>query len=485
MGRWLVEHVFGADPTLHITLADTDIRVQDVAADLRVEATVESRVVNYPAPGVVEGLDDLRGFDGVLISVPIPVVEEVAKAVLPQLKDGTLVFDVCSTKVAPLTHINSAADGRLSIIGTHPLFGPALNSLAGQIVVVCRTSTTVPEHAHWLEAILRHHGATVTITNNPEEHDKYMAYVQMLTHFVFIALARTLRENEFYLTRSWEFQTPPFRFLTSFMGRIMGVDTEAKSRLYAAIQHASIDPGLRRSFVQNAAELDQRFANGDISSTMAEIADIASYFSETELRYSQVVTNSAITAEQSTDIELDRCRRDQRLCGLQIGRNVRAGLITSATPTTIEFIDCTIPLRGEGPFGLQHDDEARGAARELGFSPSPPPSKRLHRRAVKMLTYSELERWLLDNLRHHRRALTLELGSQVNPHRIGEHLYSIVEGLIRCELRDQYRPQEGAKLRATYVLTIRGDRSPSRVTRRLVDAARDLGFDVPNQPLPS
>ena len=135
MARWLVDRVFGLDPALEIVLADIDPAVEDVARRLRVAATVDAAVIDYRGEEIV-GLEHPEDFDAVLVGVPVDAVARVVRCVLPLLRDGVLVFDICSIKSRPIREMLAGSCGRLSIVGTHPLFGPGLNSIVGQPVVM-------------------------------------------------------------------------------------------------------------------------------------------------------------------------------------------------------------------------------------------------------------------------------------------------------------------------------------------------------------
>jgi prephenate dehydrogenase len=120
MARWLVEHVFGHDGRMSITLADVDPRVAGVVEELNTEAHVDHALISYEGGDVI-GIDDLETYDCVLLGVPIPAVAETVHALFPHLRQGTLVFDICSTKAAPLRIMNeAAARHHLSVVGTHP-----------------------------------------------------------------------------------------------------------------------------------------------------------------------------------------------------------------------------------------------------------------------------------------------------------------------------------------------------------------------------
>jgi len=475
MARWLVEHVFGHDDQMSITLADVDPRVAGAVSSLNVQASVDHAVVSYEG-GDIAGLDDPEIYDGVLLGVPIPAVAETVGALFPRLGGGTLVFDICSTKAEPLRIMSEAAAPRnLSVIGTHPLFGPTLTDMIGEVVVVCHTPVSNPHHVQWLTDLLREHGATVTHTADPQEHDRYMGYVQVLTHFVFMSFVQTMRTEQLDLARAWDYQTPPFRFLAGFAGRMLNLDSEARSRLYTDIQHSVVDPGVRATFVEEARKLAALFEQGDIESTQQGLAGIASALSPTDREHCQSITGTAIRAEQEVARSLDRFRRSGELCGLQIGRNVRAGIVQDVYGHTISFDDCLLPSHGEGPYGLQHTKDAIASAAEFGLRPIRRSAREVPRRTARLLSPDEFDAWLNQNLDRHQRSINVEVDQIADSQRIAEHLYRMVPGLLMCAARYEFALPNGRK-RATLDLEIRGDVPSAEGVRRVQGALQDFGL---------
>ena len=481
MGRWLVEHVFGADPELEVTLADIDPAIDDVVARLRCSARIRGALVQYENEGLV-GLEDLAAFDAVLVGVPTHAVQEVARYVLPELRDGTLVFDICSTKVEPMFHLLEAANGRLSVVGTHPLFGPGLSSPAGQQVVVCSTETSDSEHLRWLAGCLEAHGATVVRTSDPHEHDRYMAYVQVLTHFVYMAFVRTLQSDGLELSRAWDYQTPPFRYLAGFAGRVVSFGSPAKLSLYADIQIRTRYPEVRDSFVRHAIDLVDVFANQGAESAHTELGRISAYLTEQDSAVCQALTGSAIAAEQADTVSLRSVQRSGELCGLETERALRVGIVRELNAESITYDDVLVPGQGSGPFALVHSDDARRAALELGFHAAEPVSRTIPRQAARLVTGADLAKWLGGNLKHHARAVTIEAPRQAAPDRIAVHLRNMVAKVVRCELTDVFLPpHEPDVQRATYEVALHGS-CPAVVTmRELASAASDFAL-VPPKP---
>jgi chorismate mutase / prephenate dehydrogenase len=143
--------------------------------------------------------------DVVVISVPIAVTEQVIRKVGPRLRPDALLMDVTSIKSAPMAAM--LASTRASVVGTHPMFGPGSSSLIGQRVVVCRGRGDA-WHT-WVVDSLRARGLTITEAK-PDEHDRAMALVQVLTHFQTQVFGLALARSGIPLDSSRRFTSPAY-----------------------------------------------------------------------------------------------------------------------------------------------------------------------------------------------------------------------------------------------------------------------------------
>jgi chorismate mutase/prephenate dehydrogenase len=143
--------------------------------------------------------------DVVVISVPIAVTEEVIAQVGPKLRPDALLMDITSIKAGPLARM--LASTRASVIGTHPMFGPGAQSLLGQRIVVCKGRGDAWHE--WLLAGFRARGLVVTEAD-PEDHDRAMSLVQVLTHFQTQVFGLALARSGVPLAESRRFTSPAY-----------------------------------------------------------------------------------------------------------------------------------------------------------------------------------------------------------------------------------------------------------------------------------
>ena len=122
--------------------------------------------------------------------------------------------DFTSLKVAPVA---AMLESEAQVIGLHPMFGPTA-------LVHC-----TPDHHHVpgadnrddafrSQGIFLREGAVCTIAT-PEEHDRMMAIVQGLTHFVTICMADSIRRLGIDIGKTGAFMSPVYQIELSLVGQ--------------------------------------------------------------------------------------------------------------------------------------------------------------------------------------------------------------------------------------------------------------------------
>jgi prephenate dehydrogenase len=121
--------------------------------------------------------------DAVLLAVPFRQLRDVARAVAPHLRPGSLVVDVCSIKTKPMAILEGELPANVDIVGTHPLFGPqsGRNGISDLRIALCPVRG---RSAPILERFLRRQLGLDVIRTSAERHDRQMAYVQGLTQVI-------------------------------------------------------------------------------------------------------------------------------------------------------------------------------------------------------------------------------------------------------------------------------------------------------------
>jgi prephenate dehydrogenase len=165
----------------------------------------------------------------VIVSVPIDSFTGVIEQLKPCLTSGQIVMDVTSVKVMPVNVMHENLDN-VTILGTHPVFGPGARSARNQNFILTPTNDAEKAIAEKVEDNLVEKGGIVTMMS-PEEHDHLMAVVLGLSHFIAIASADVLLGFE-QLQKMKAIGGPTYRVLLTLAESVITEDPE----LYASIQ---------------------------------------------------------------------------------------------------------------------------------------------------------------------------------------------------------------------------------------------------------
>jgi prephenate dehydrogenase len=142
-------------------------------------------------PGVTRvGEDELARLPAVFLCVAISAMEEVLGRLAGRLAPGTLVMDTCSVKTYPVELMERLLPAGVSILGTHPMFGPDSGSagVQGLPMILCPSRVTEADLARW-RGLFESLGLSVTVMD-PRAHDEEAAFTQGVAHYV----GRVLKE---------------------------------------------------------------------------------------------------------------------------------------------------------------------------------------------------------------------------------------------------------------------------------------------------
>ena len=233
MGRWVAR--FLIEEKMDVLLIDTDAKkLEDSVRELNVEGT-----------GKLSGAGNA---DCVVISLPIAVFEATAKELKGSLRKGQLVVDITSVKVMPVEAMHRQFTDCL-VLGAHPVFGPGASGLKGHNVVLTPTTVNETALAEQARRFLEKRGARVELMA-PAEHDRRMAVVLGLAHYIAIVSGDTLLSQE-NLAGMEMVSGVTFRVLMTMISSVLSEDPS----LYASIQtHLPELPLLQGIFVDRASE---------------------------------------------------------------------------------------------------------------------------------------------------------------------------------------------------------------------------------------
>ena len=142
-----------------------------------------------------DSLDNLNRFDTIFLTVPIHTFDAVIQEIAPQLKPGTTVIDTCSVKIYPTDCMKKYLSDDITIIATHPLFGPDsyYRSHHNKMMMHCAQGN-IASYDHWKHYFAQKNISIIEMT--PDDHDRYAAYSQGVTHLI----GRTLQKADIQST---------------------------------------------------------------------------------------------------------------------------------------------------------------------------------------------------------------------------------------------------------------------------------------------
>ncbi len=243
MGKWLAG--FAKQNLGEVIVSDTSTaKASQVARELDLQ----------PKP-VAEAATEA---ELLLVAVPISKTPQAIKSLAGWARKGALLADVSSVK-SDVVETMRKIDAKLELVSLHPLFGPGATSVKGKDFVVVPVK---PGRRYaWLKGRLRELGARVT-EMEVEEHDRTMAIVQCMTHFVLLAYLDALKSMK-GLKRAKKFRTPMFVSLLELAKSTLAGNPELYGELQVHNKYARV---VRSSFLEACRSLDIAFSAGNAKS---------------------------------------------------------------------------------------------------------------------------------------------------------------------------------------------------------------------------
>lgn len=152
--------------------------------------------------------------DLTIVSVPIPVTEEVIRRVAPYSK---AIMDFTGLKVFPVEAMLKYSKESCEVGGLHPLYGD-VKSLEGRTVVYCPTDRAEKKCNTIIEAFEK---SGVKIKRmEPHAHDLLVGGIsQNARSIIFEAFALLMERNNLSAGELYEISPPPTRILLDLMAR--------------------------------------------------------------------------------------------------------------------------------------------------------------------------------------------------------------------------------------------------------------------------
>ena len=195
-----------------------------------------------------QDLESLKSLDYLIFCVPLSSLEEVCKKFKDIVTEETILIDVTSVKVKPLNLLKIHFLNNM-ILGTHPIFGPQSGKDGIENLPIVLSNVSLPlnkflEVKNFLSQKLK----LKIIEQTAEQHDKEMAYVHALSHFIGRALVNMDIQDVASATK-------PYKNLLEIK-ELLKYDT---FDLFKTIQNGNpFAQGVREEFLKNLNDLESK-----------------------------------------------------------------------------------------------------------------------------------------------------------------------------------------------------------------------------------
>ena len=178
---------------------------------------------NPPKNLKINNLKEVASADLVIFCVALEDLKISLKKASPFIKNESIVLDITSLKEKPLKLMQKLLPSKVSILGTHPMFGPnSLSRTSVKNIVFCPARISA-EKLQEIERIFNQLGFNV-FKMRAKKHDQMMARSQLVAH-LFAQLTKDLKIREFsfapesfrLMLKAFEMADPSEEFLHSMI----------------------------------------------------------------------------------------------------------------------------------------------------------------------------------------------------------------------------------------------------------------------------
>lgn len=285
-----------------------------------------AQVLGMPFAEDLDG--EIKTSDIVMISVPIDITGKTIQELAPRMPAGSLLMDITSVKTEPMDAMMKYAPSGVEIIGTHPMFGPSIPDIRGQIVIFTPVEGRCSKWFPIIRSLYEDNGAHIEIMD-AGQHDKMMAVVQGLTHFAYISIGAVFRELEFDVANSRRFMSPMYDIMLDLVGRILAQNPY----LYAMIQMNPEVSKVHKAYIAQCNLMADIVKRKDIEGFVGIMKKAASHFGDTEsaLRGSEKLIGTKIAEHE----ELVHSIGHERALKHIYSGVVHLGIVKKVTPRTV------------------------------------------------------------------------------------------------------------------------------------------------------
>lgn len=380
---------------------------------------------------------EIRTSDIVMISVPINLTEKTIKDIAPRMSPGSLLMDITSIKTGPMDAMVKYAPMDVEILGTHPMFGPSIPDIRGQIVIFTPIEGRSTKWFPVIRSLYEENGAHIEVIE-AAEHDRMTAVVQGLTHFAYISIGSVFRELEFDVANSRRFMSPMYDIMLDLVGRILAQNPY----LYAMIQMNPEVAKVHRAYIDECNIIAEIVKKKDIEGFVSIMKKASAHFGDTEsaLRRSEKLIGGKIAEHE----ELVRSIGKERALKHIYSEVVHFGSVKKVTPRTVIL-------------------ERTGKSTEFLIE------------NVRLLNDTELVEWKKANLKNVTRDISVFIPPGSDPEII-EKVITRSDGVISAKIIDSYDKKD--RISVTYRLTIFKDQDVASIQEKAGALLKGIGCTI-------
>lgn len=201
----------------------------------------------FKVPILKEKLSRLRNLNGpkiILLAIPFSALDDITEKIKNFLNEDDLVIDISSTKMGVEQIFSKLNCGFLA---THPLFGANTEMSQQKWIITSERRNVLSD---WFENLIGAKGCKI-VKVKPEIHDKAMAILQGLNHFMLNAFLKTIEDFNFDAKTIEKFSTACSRLTLEAVKKVSlgGISTSS------ALVNKPMAKVAINKFVENMKEL--------------------------------------------------------------------------------------------------------------------------------------------------------------------------------------------------------------------------------------
>lgn len=433
IGKWFVEHAFASEQK--IFAHDVNASILEDFADSSADITpVWLDVANQKNPPFSPTY--FRPTDWILLAVPEAELGKLCQTLQSFLPENIGVAIMTSRQDEPIALATKLLP-QAFVFGLHPLFGPHVASAYGQTVAICvqeeRSRVTAPLEAALVESGMRF------IRKNPAEHDQDMAYIQALTHFIFLSFAGFLSASDTKIENLMAMRTPPFQFLLAFSSRMLMQSPDT----FAAIQSSEEHSRMRGKFLEVVQELHTLFSHNDPARAAKKIQNIKERFSISMLEEWTHYSELAVASLQEREkYFIEKCKERAAVVFRTRGTpRYRVGMIDRVLSFSLELTEfiTRVELSGETRIPCPVNAVATEAYRKKGVNVKTQSALIVKKENLEFLSGVEADAWLKDNMLPVQQTRTFENPMAMSEAFMAAWLPKVCPALWRCDCIDTHQ----------------------------------------------